>query len=104
LNFDAIDFDELELKMVLNKRKIDLNSVELSGRDIRGTLSGNIRVKRDLLKSVLYLKGTIEPLAGFFKSDKGTMHTSRFLRQRLKKGKLSFTIRGTFERPRFNLT
>ena len=103
LSYDSIDFDDLQVKLVLKRRKIDLTSVELKGRDIKGAVSGNIRLKRDLLKSVLYIKGTIEPLAGFFDDGKGALDTSRFLKQQLKKGKLSFTIRGTLENPRFKL-
>jgi type II secretion system protein N len=103
LSYKSIDFDGLQVKLVLKKRMIELTSVELKGRDIKGEVSGNIRLKTDLLKSALYIKGTVEPLAGFFKDDESGLSSSQFLKQRLKKGKLSFTIRGTFESPRFKL-
>jgi type II secretion system protein N len=103
LGGEPIDFDELRIKMVLKNRRIDLTDVELKGRVIQGTLSGSIRLKTEFLKSNLNLRGTLEPLAGFFESVEGSPYTNtlRFLRQRLKKGKLSFIIHGTLANPGF---
>lgn len=103
LGGEPIDFDELRIKMVIKNRRIDLRDVELMGRALQATLSGSIRLKTELLESNLNIRGTIEPLAGFFESVKGSSYTNtlRFLRQRLKKGKLSFIIHGTLNNPGF---
>jgi type II secretion system protein N len=100
LTFDSIDFNELLVKMVLRNQKIDITNAELKGREIRGTLSGNVSLNRDLLKSSLNLRGVVEPFAGLLKGDKGTATTVKLLAQQLKGGRASFTIRGTLAEPK----
>jgi len=99
LNFESIDFNELWIKMILKKQKISLTHVELKGRDIHGTLSGIVSLKKEFLKSSLDLRGTIEPFADFFKGLMGTRDSIKFFKQRIKRGRLSFIIQGTLEEP-----
>ena len=102
LTFDSIDFSELLVKMVLRNQKIELTHAELKGREMRGSLSGTVSLKKDLMKSTLNLRGVLEPFVGLLKGDKGAAGTVKLLAQRLKGGKLSFTIRGTLAEPRIN--
>ncbi len=101
---EAIEFDEILIKLALQNQRVDLNHVELKGREISGTLSGTINLKKDLLKSSLDLSGSIEPFADFFKSLTGTRDTMKLFQQRLKRGRLLFTIRGTISNPRMRFT
>jgi type II secretion system protein N len=101
---ESVDFDDLRIKMVLDKRKIQLNNVELEGRNLKGTLSGTVSLKRDLSRSSLALKGSIEPSAAFFGGEKGASNTLKRLTRGLKKGKISFVIRGTPKNPRIRFT
>ncbi|UCF83289.1 MAG: type II secretion system protein GspN [Desulfobacteraceae bacterium] len=91
----SVSFDDLWIKMVLEKKRVKLMRVELGGKEIKGTLSGTINLKRKFSESRLALRGSIEPLAGFFKSDKETPGVLELFKRRLKRGKLSFIIRGT---------
>ena len=100
-NFDSIDFNDLRIKMILEKQKINLTGVELRGELIQGTLSGSINLKTDLSRSILDLKGTLEPLAGIAKGNTGAMTILSFLKKRMNKGKLSFVISGTLGEPAF---
>ena len=104
LSFETLTFTEFSLKVVLKNRRLDLTGVELKGREVQGTLSGTIGLKRQISKCTLDLRGEIEPLAGIFKGVGGDEHTMKFLRQYLKKGSRSFTIKGTFGKPKFRLT
>jgi type II secretion system protein N len=104
LSLEAIEFDEILIKLALQNKKIDLNQIELKGREISGTLSGTINLKKDLLKSSLDLSGSIEPFADFFKSLTGTRDTMKLFQQRLKRGRILFTIRGTISNPRMRFT
>lgn len=104
LSLEAIEFDEILIKLVLQNQKVDLNQVELKGREIRGTLSGTINLKKDLLKSSLDLSGSIEPFADFFQNLTGTRDTMKLFQQRLKRGRLIFTIRGTISNPQMKFT
>lgn len=102
LNHGSIAYNKLSIKMDLKNNKIDLKHVELIGREIQGSLSGIVVLKRPFLKSSIDLRGTIEILAGFL-NNKGTLGNLRLFKQRLKKGKLSFTIRGTLTEPQFKV-
>ena len=92
---ESVGFDDLWIRMVLQKKRIKLTRVELDGREIKGTLSGTITLKKKFSESRLALRGSIEPMAGFFKSDKETPGILKLFKRRLKRGKLSFIIRGT---------
>jgi len=91
----SVNFDDLWIKMILDKRKINLTRVEIGGKEIKGTLSGTIGLKQNFSNSRLALRGSIEPLAGFFKSENGAPRMMTLFKRRLRKGKLSFVVRGT---------
>jgi len=91
----SVRFDDLWIKMILEKTKIKLTRVEMGGKEIKGTLSGTIGLKQSFSKSRLALRGSIEPLAGFFKSENGAPRMMTLFKRRLRKGKLSFVVRGT---------
>lgn len=97
---ESIGFDNLWIKMILEKKKISLARVELEGREIKGTLSGTIRLKNKFSNSRLALRGSIEPQEDFFNSDKGASSILKLFERRLKKGKLNFVIRGTPSDPK----
>jgi len=94
-SLESVSFDDLWIKMILDKTKIKLTRVELEGRDIKGTLSGTIGLKQNFSKSRLALRGSIEPLEGFFKGENGAPRVMKLFKRRLRKGKLSFVVRGT---------
>ena len=103
LSFDAIDFNEVWIKLTLKKRRMDLTHVELKGPNIYGTLTGTISIRREFMDSGLNLKGTVDPSEGFFEASEGASVTVRLLGQSLGDGPLSFRVRGTLKNPRFDL-
>ena len=102
LSFDAIDFDEVWVKLTLKKRRIDLTHVELKGPNIYGTLTGTISIRREFMDSGLNLKGTVDPSEGFFEGSEGASVTVRLLEQSLGDGPISFRVRGTLKNRRFD--
>ena len=104
LGLESIDFKEFFIKMVLKKQIIDLSNTELKGVSMHGMLSGFIGLKEEFLKSSLDLRVTIEPFAGIIKSLERGGDSLQSFKQRLKRGKLSFIIRGTMGDPRIQLT
>ena len=94
-SLESVSFDDLWIKMILEKTKIKLTRVELEGREIKGTLSGTIGLKQNFSRSRLALRGSIEPLEGFFKGENGAPRIMKLFKRRLRKGKLSFVVRGT---------
>lgn len=104
LGLDSIRFNEIMIDMVLKKQKINLARFDLIGPHLKGTLSGNVSLKKQVARSTLDLKGTIEPFAAFFKSAEGVSNVMSILKQRLKKGTLNFVIRGTLREPKVKFT
>jgi type II secretion system protein N len=96
----SIDFDELWVKLLLRNRQVELNRAELKGPNLRGTVSGRVILREELMRSGLDLKGTVEPLGEFHKSLASDPLTMKFINQRLKGGKLSFAIQGDVDKPR----
>lgn len=104
LSLDAIDFSQVSVKMALQDRKINLTRVALEGPNMRGTLSGTISLQKDIGKSRLDLRGTIEPFSDFFKSLAGARDMVKLFQRRLKRGTLTFIIRGTLTEPSIQFT
>jgi type II secretion system protein N len=94
-SLESVSFDDVSIKMILEKTKIKLTRVELKGREIKGTLSGTIGLKQNFSRSRLALRGSIEPLEDFFKSENGAPRIMKLFKRRLREGKLSFVVRGT---------
>jgi len=103
LSFDSINFDDLSMKVSLGNGRISLTKVDLEGEEIQCTLSGHIYLKKEFSKSDLDLRGTIRLISDVFKGSRGALNSSRYPRSRPKKGRLSFTIRGTIGAPTFRL-
>ncbi len=104
LSLDSIDFKQVSIKMALQGRKINLTKVALEGPHMRGTLSGVISLQKEIGKSRLNLRGTIEPFADFFKSLPGTRDMVKLFQRRLKRGTLTFIIQGTLIEPSIQFT
>jgi type II secretion system protein N len=102
ITLESIDFNEMEIEVVLKKQQINLSRLELKGQQLHGTLSGTITLKQELAKSGLDLRGTIEPFAGLFKGTAGTSDTVQFFKQRLKGGAFPLVIQGTVGEPKIN--
>ena len=104
LNLKTIQYNEINIDMVLKDKIINLTRFELKGSMLESVISGTIRLKEKLGRSTLDLKGTIEPHAELFKNSGNLPGTVMFLKQRLKKGALPFTVRGTLDKPRIKFT
>jgi len=101
LNLESISFHEVLVKMTLSNRKLNLTRVALRGTNMNGTLTGVVNLNKELSRSSLNLRGTLEPFAGFIKDLTDSPDTVRLIRQRLKRGKITFVIRGTLAEPNF---
>ncbi|NVL90266.1 MAG: type II secretion system protein GspN [Desulfobacterales bacterium] len=104
LTFDSIDFNEMGIEMVLKKQKIKIARLKFKGRQLQGTLSGTITLKEEFTKSILDLRGTVEPFAALFKNATGIQDTVKIFKERLNMGTLSFVIRGTLKEPKVKFT
>lgn len=59
LGFDKLVFDAIETDMVLKNRILKMNKLNLSGKQLRGFLNGNIFLDNDITRSSLDIKGNV---------------------------------------------
>ena len=101
LDLESINFDEIQVKLALKNRNIELSHFKMRGQEIQGTLSGTIRLNGDFMKSRLELDGNIELLEALFNRNKEDSDKKAFMQGPLK---LPFKITGTIEAPEFNFS
>jgi len=101
LNINVIDFKEVSVKAALKEQNLNISNINLKGDDFLGQASGAINLKNSLKKSSISLKGTIEPTAAFIQNSTKANDAVLLLKQSSKKGKISFTLQGTIEKPDF---
>jgi len=93
----TINFDEILVKLSLKKQKIELAHFKLKGKEIQGTLSGDIILSRNFWNSRLDLDGSIHLQPGsLFNYKKGEPGISEFMQDPLE---LLFKVSGTIEKP-----
>ncbi|MBW2064241.1 MAG: type II secretion system protein GspN [Deltaproteobacteria bacterium] len=99
LGLESIDFGEVRFRATLGDGKVTVSSLDLKGKQMHGTLSGEVYLNRDIMQSRLNLKGTLEPYSGFFKELKASPKSMSLIKKQLKRGKLAFLIQGTVAEP-----
>jgi type II secretion system protein N len=100
LTLESIEYNEVTIAMVLKRKRVNVSRLDLEGPMLKATVSGVIRLKEELEKSDLDLKGTIEPYPGLFQKAEGAQSVLKFFKGRLRKGALAFRVRGTVAQPR----
>jgi len=99
----SIDMRSVEFEMELNNRKVNIIKAELAGSDIKGSVTGSIQLHKDIMQSSLNLKGTLEPLAEFYKNNPNVRELLKNMKKRVKRGQYFFAVTGTLDNPRFKL-
>jgi type II secretion system protein N len=103
MGLNVIEFSKLILNGDLKGGKFNLTNGDIEGPDYRGSLTGTVVPSARVAESRLNLRGSIEPFPSFF-ARKGASSVFNFVRQKLKKGKLNFSVQGTVGKPLVNLT
>ncbi|MFC1838703.1 type II secretion system protein GspN [Thermodesulfobacteriota bacterium] len=97
-----IGFHKLTLAAEMENRFINITSMQLAGEGIKGFASGNIRVINNFMASRLDLKGELEFSSTFYQDMPDIQNAINILTSGREDGKLSFNVKGTIEKPRFN--
>ena len=103
LNINSLDLQSIKLEAELSRREITIIKAELTGSEVNGSMTGSIQLQKDIRLSQLNLKGTLEPLAEFYKNYPEIRQLLKAMKKRVKRGQYSFTVTGTLGEPRFNL-
>jgi type II secretion system protein N len=99
----SVDMKNVVFDLELNNRQVNFVKAELAGSEIKGSVSGSIQLQRDFKQSRLNLKGTLEPLAEFYKNNPGIRELLKNMKKRVRRGQYLFSITGTLADPRFKL-
>jgi len=103
MDIKAIDFKEVLIKADLKDQNLNISDIDFKGDGLVGQASGAVNLKNPINKSRLDLKVTIEPTAAFIQKLTNGNDAVLLLKQSSKKGKVSFTLKGTIEEPDFRL-
>jgi type II secretion system protein N len=103
LGIDSVDLQNIDIELEMRNREITVVRAELAGTEANGSLTGTIQLQPDINMSQLNLKGTLEPLAEFYKNHPEIRELLKNMRKRVTRGQYSFTISGTLGDPRFRL-
>jgi len=99
---DALPFSQVLLAGDIVQGEFKLMNGDIEGPDYRGSLTGTAFLESELLESRLDFQGWIELFPSFF-TRKGVSHRLNSVRQRLKRGRLNFSVKGTIARPLVSL-
>jgi DNA polymerase I-like protein with 3'-5' exonuclease and polymerase domains len=66
-------------------------------------MTGSIQLQNDMRLSQLNLRGTLEPLAEFYKNYPEVRELLKAMKKRVKRGQYFFTLTGTLGDPKFKL-
>ena len=99
----SVDLQNIDLEMELRNRNITLIKGGMTGPEMNGSLAGSIQLQPDVKNSQLNLKGTLEPLAEFYRKYPEIRELLKTMNKRVKRGQYFFTITGTLSQPRFRM-
>ena len=103
LGINGVDLQNIDLELELRNRNVTVVKGELTGAELNASVSGSIQLYPDLKNSQLNLKGTMEPLAEFYRQYPEIRELLKSMNKRVKRGQYFFSVTGTLGQPRFSL-
>jgi type II secretion system protein N len=103
LGIDSVDLQNIDLELELRNRYVTVVKGELTGSELNASVAGSIQLSPDLKSSQLNLKGTMEPLAEFYRKYPEIRELLKSMKKRVKRGQYFFAVTGTLGQPRFSL-
>jgi type II secretion system protein N len=95
----AVDLQNIDLQVELRSGVVQVIKAQLAGPEVNGSMSGSITLQPNIKNSTLNLKGTLEPLAEFYKNYPEIRELLKSMRKRVKRGQYFFVITGTLKNP-----
>jgi len=102
-NISSVDLQNINLELEMRNRYVTIVRGELSGQELNASLAGSIQLQPNLENSQVNLKGTIEPLAEFYRKYPEIRELLKNMKKRVKRGQYFFAVTGTIAQPRFRL-
>lgn len=103
IGISSVDLQNIQMQLELHNREITVVKAELAGSEMKASMTGTIQLQADIMLSQLNLKGTLEPLAEFYKNYPEIRELLKSMKKRMKRGQYFFVITGTLGEPRLRL-
>ena len=103
LNITSVDLQSIKLEAEFSRGEITIIKAELAGSEVNGSMTGSIQLQKDIRLSQINLKGTLEPLAEFYKNYPEIRELLKAMKRRVKRGQYFFAVTGTLGDPKFKL-
>ncbi len=103
LGFSSLDLGQVSLALEIAKGKATVQRFDLAGREGQGTITGSVHIQDNLLRSVLSLRGDIEPDRNAFRGTPEGESAMKVMQQFLRNGKIRIGVGGTFKQPKIRL-
>ena len=102
-NIASVDLQNIRLEAQLNRDEVTITKAELTGPEFNGTMTGSIQLNRDISRSQISLKGTLEPQAPFYQKYPDVRELLKTMKKRVRRGQYFFAVSGTLGNPKFEL-
>jgi type II secretion system protein N len=103
LDIDSVDLQSIRLEAKLSSRIITITKADLAGPEVKGSMTGSIQLQKNVGLSQLNMKGSLEPLAEFYKNHPELRELLKTMKKRVRRGQFFFTVTGTLANPTFKL-
>ena len=102
-NIGSLDLQSIKLETKLNRREITIVKADLQGTEVNGSMTGSIKLQKNIRQSQLNLRGTLEPLAQFYQKYPEIRELLKAMKKRVRRGQYFFIVTGTLGNPEFKL-
>ncbi len=99
LNTKLLEFDNIKIDLSVDEKKIKIKNFTFQGDQIDGWVTGTITLMNPWSKSLLNLKGSIQPQHQFLKDLMGSFFGNVFSKKRQENNRLSIRLGGTIDKP-----
>ena len=97
----SLDLQNIGLELELANGQVTIVRAELAGPEVKADVTGSIQLQPDINDSRLNLRGTLEPLAEFYKNYPDIRDLMQSMKKRVRRGQYSFAVTGTLGKPEF---
>lgn len=99
-----LTFSEVRADFEIKSRKIQIRQCEADGKEVNGTVSGSVFMRKPMDRSTLRLSGTLRPEKEFLDTLGASMPVEALLGNKMNDaGEIGFRLSGVARSPRFSL-
>ncbi len=103
LGIETVQFDTITIDVSTTSRRLEVKSCTFGGSELEGEFTGSILIREPFKMSILNLKGFLKPQAALIKKADNTLPLDFLMKNESGAKGFPVRLRGTFQRPDFDL-